>query len=316
MTKKLNKAAAILLTAAAALCLASCGDEPQRLDQSQAQPTAGNSVTVSTESASGEASVITGQYPAPGFRSGVYHMVSTNVNEQTASSGGAVYYAQKSTLTYEYDLNLSVSAEGAVCAYTFTRVSWSDSVNGEVSGVLDTDNPAGRSDASEMYYELVGQTFYITTDRYYNVTGISGVAEIIAAHPAVYQLINEQSLLALGGDLFYPLPETISAGTSWGLVQNGMQNTYTMTKMRGDMLGAVISGGGIALPEPTYDSSSGITLAYTSAEPLSGTLWMSSGDRCVQELSSYQRSAGTLTGPDLAADISVTVASTCKITAK
>lgn len=312
MSRNLRFAAVIaLLSVLLAACSCSEPEYYERLDQSSTTTSVSQTDSVPTQTTA----VQTWSLQAPRFLTGTYSMSSANSTVQTVAGGtGGSYY--RSDQEYNYDLAINVAADGSLtCVYTFTRVYWTYEVNDD-SYVFDTNNSAGYNSDTAMYYDLIGCSFTVTVDAAMNVTGISGVSEIISAHPTTAALISEDNLLVMAKDVFYALPQTLGYKTSWNLNQSGVDTVFTLMQYKDGELGADIVGAEQVLPGDSYDASTGFTTRYSEIGRLSGTLRMNASDRAVQSFSYRQTSKGLLISENETYDFDVVVSSSCKITRK
>lgn len=312
MSRSLKLAAALLLTVLLTACSCSEPEYYERLDQSSASSSgSAASDTVQTAGTTEQ----TWSAPAPRFQTGTYSMASANSTVQNvAGESGGSYY--RSDQEYDYDLAITVAADGSLtCVYTFTRVYWTYEVNDE-SYVFDTNDRTMYSSDTAMYFDLIGCSFTVAVDASMNVTGISGVSDIISAHPTTASLINEENLLVMAKDVFYALPQTFSYKTSWNLSQSGVDTSFTLMQFKDGQFGADIVGVQQPLPADSHDASTGFTTKYSEIGRLTGTLRMNSDDRGVQNFSYRQTSKGLLVSANETYDFDVVVSSSCKITRK
>lgn len=314
MSKSLRLTAAALLLMLLAACSCSEDEYYERLDQSAANPSYSQLVSQTDVTASAPADS-SWSAAAPTFKTGRYSMVSANSTEQTLNGTDGSAYT-RSDQEYDYDLDITAGADGSIrCVYTFTRITWMY-VENDQSYTFDTNNPDAKDSDTAMYYDLIGKSFAVSVDPAMNVTGITGVSEIIAAYPDTAQLISEDNLLAIAKDIFYSLPNTFAYRTSWNLNQAGIDTTFTLMQHRDGEFAADIVGAELPLPPDSYDQSTGFTTKYSEIGRLSGTLRMNDTDRAVQSFSYRQTSRGQLVSANASYDFDVVVSSSCRITRK
>ncbi len=297
---------AVLLIAACVLLFSDCGDDDW------ISPGSSDSSFLDSE----QTSELEGIHAAPAFKDGSYTMLSTvSSSEDYTDGNGKVMYSYTSTTKYCYRLDITRSESGLTCRYTFSSIYGAVSDNGSLQVDIDTTDPANRNDNTALYFDLIGQSFTVSVDNAGNITAIDGIDGIIAAKPSVGNLLDEASLLNMASDLFHPMPVSLSKGTSWTVSSYGMNNTYTANRLSAGRFGIDITGGEYTLPDPVTDSY-GYTTTYTSVSPMTGTLNINQNDRAVQELTTRQRSEGTLSDEEgYGMYFSITSTNSCVINA-
>ena len=276
---------ALLLIIAGILVFSDCGGDDEWV--------AGSGTS---DNADGSAASLNGAFAAPAFRDGRYRMVSSVVNAEDYNDGaGSTLYGYSSTTRYEYLLDITAFADGIKCVYTFDRIVGSSDDNGTGAGdtELDTADKDAYTEELSPFYDLIGRSFTVQTDADCGSVSISGIDELLAAVPGANGLIDEETMLSMARDLFYPLPQTFTDGTSWTVNSYGIDNEYSVKRLERGRFNVQISGGESALPPPTTDANGYVT-EYTSCAPLTGTLMLDQSDRAVQELSTFQRYSGSI----------------------
>lgn len=304
---------AALVILAAVLLISDCGKNDDGWIDSSGGELPG---TLSDSSAGKDNSALEGVFAAPEFKDGSYTMVSTAVTQEDYTDGaGQLTYTYSSTTKYTYQLDIKRQKNGIICTYTFKNIYGASGENGENAVQLDTADPDMYSEELSMFYDLLGKSFFITADSRGNITGITGVEELLEACPDSASLIDKSVLLGMAADLFYEIPATFDADTKWARTQFESSNTYKLANLKNGRFGIEITGAQAALPDPFTDSAGYIT-TYTSITPLTGSLWMDQYDRAVQELSTYQRSSGTFADEyGYGTYFTVTSSTNCTITA-
>lgn len=299
MKRSLSVFLAVLL---ALLCLCSAGCKEDDVDwvTGETYATSGSqSASPTSPSGSGTTALtgpsLEGSYPAPKFKAGKYSMVngSTTLTEYLTDAG-AVYYSESTLSQYTYGLDISEKADGFECIMSFDNIYISQTVSGSTTILLDTSTRDYLSASTEPYYDIIGLSFTVSIGADGSVTGISGVDELIAAFPNSAVLLDKENLLGVAQSFFYPIPDTFADGTAWTLEQYGLVNTYRVVSLARDRFGIAITG-----PEQqpfAYDTADGLTLNYSNVSALSGTLYMDVSNRALQEITSMQKSSGTITG--------------------
>lgn len=234
-----------------------------------------------------------GQFSAPSFFPGTYIMTNDTVNSQTYTDvNGKLVYSGSMLTRYIYTLDISVD-ETITCRYTFKSIYGSSTADGQSSVEVDTSDQSLRNDGNAVFYDLIGRSFTVTADKNADITGINGVDGILSEVSGADRLIDEELLYNMAEDLFYVMPDTLGYGTSWKRNQYGIENTYTVDRLSRGMLGVSIKGGSAGLPEPVRDDE-GYTTTYLSVDNITGSLWLDQTDRAVQEISTAQKSRGTI----------------------
>lgn len=318
----------LLLTAAivlfSLLCPVSCQKKmPGRLDGKYPEASVSSAADEPVEDASGKenenntASSTTGskskQYPAPQFRSGVYTMESSSVNEQYFYSGKSVISYTRITQTYDYTIALTVKNNGSMSAvYTFNRIRTGyDTDDGSIS--TDTKDKSGRSDDNAVYYDIIGQSFTVIVSQDYKIT-VKGIDAIHRKYPYTSDIVTEENMREVAADLFYRIDGTIKQGSSWQLEQVGLTNTYTVSSVKDGSVYVNIKGRKLYLPKPY--TSNGIKYTYKKREPLSGSLVISLDNRMIQEQTSYQENSGVIESENNKYTFTESAASMCNIKKK
>lgn len=323
---KRNNIKAVLSTLCAAVLVAmtltgcSCGGEdtdwvtgdaigsssPQ---SAQTTPSAATSAPTAADSG------MSGSYAAPQFKSGVYEMVSTVINKEVYTDGtGATVYEASVMTRYTYRLDIAVGSDGIDCKYTFKSVYGTTDLGSQTVVGVNTQDASLMSDDTKVYYDIIGKSFTSRANAQGELQSVSGIDEIIKQVPAAAAILGNELMQSLAADLFYAMPTSFEQGTSWQLVQYGITNTCTVQRIFGSNFGIDIKGGTITPAAPTTDSE-GYTTTYTETQPLSGTIWMDMTDRAVQEMSSQQKTSGTLTDPEgYGVYFALTASTNCKIT--
>lgn len=304
---------AALIIIAAVLLISDCGKDEEGWLGSSGEMMG----TVSGSDSGKENAALEGVFAAPEFKDGSYTMVSAAVTQEDYTDGtGQVIYTFSSTTRYTYQLDIKRQKSGIICTYTFKNIYGASGENGETAVQIDTADPDKYSEELSMFYDLLGKSFIITADSRGNITGITGVEELLAACPDSASLIDRELLLNMAADLFYEIPATFDADTEWSRNQFESANTYTLKNLKNGRFGIEIAGAQAALPDPFTDAS-GYTTAYTSVSPLTGSLWIDQYDRALQELSTYQRSSGTFADQNgYGTYFTVTSSTNCTITAQ
>lgn len=228
------------------------------------------------------------QYPVPPFQAGSYDMESAASYEHLLLSGNEVKARIAISQTYHYRIKLTVSKNGGMTAvYTFTRIrtGYEDS---EIY-TTDTNDKKGRTDDNAPYYDLIGQSFTVNITKDCKLS-ISGVDKIHRKYPDTADIISDDNLLEVAGDLFYPIDGDLSVGSAWQLDKGGIANTYTVSKIRDNTAVINIKGGKLAVPDPVTQND--ITYTYRECAPLTGSVVMNLNNRMIQEQSSYQSNSG------------------------
>lgn len=281
------------------LCAAGCGDDDIDWVTGEAYATSGSQTasTAPTSAAPTTApqSSVEGTHPAPEFLPGKYSMVnaSTTLTEYV-NEAGIAYYSESTLSQYTY--GLTVSSDRTRCVMSFDNILISQSSSGSTTVLLDTSVRDYLSASTEPYYDLIGLEFTVLLGADGSVTGIEGVDELAAAYPNSAMLLDKENLIGVASSYFYPMPDTFADGTSWVLEQYGLANTYRVTSLARDRFGISISG---PEQEPFSYNEDGLTVDYSKVSPLSGTLYMDAGNRALQEITSMQKSSGSITGPDV-----------------
>ncbi len=292
-------AAVVLLTA---LCAAGCGGDDVDWVTGQTYATNGTSTTTApsagTTSASGVQSNLDGSYDAPQFKPGRYSMVnaSTTLTEYITDAG-VPYYSESTLSQYSYNLDISSKGDGFKCVMSFDNILISQNVSGTTTVLLDTSTRDYLSADTEPYYDIIDLSFVVNIGADGAVTGIEGVDDLIAEYPNSAMLLDEENLLGVASSYFYSIPDTFTDGTAWTLNQYDLVNTYTLTSLARDRFGVTING-----PEQqpfSYNTDDGLSVSYSKVSPLSGTLYMNKDNRALQEITSMQKSSGSITGPDV-----------------
>lgn len=288
-------------------------DTPSQPNQTDhADPTA--QPTPQQTAPSADAAGFEGTFDAPRFRSGTYTMVSTVINDETYTEpNGEVIYDGSLMTRYTYQLDITAGDE-IVCRYTFRDIYGTSTVgSGTLVGVNTADSSL-RDETTQVYYDLIGKSFTSRAAADGTLQSVSGIEEILSSVSGAEEIIDPELMTSLAADLFFPLPDKFESGTSWQLVQYGITNTCTVTRLVDDSFGVTIAGGEIPLAAPATDSD-GFTTTYTEASPLSGTLLVDRTDRAVQELTSHQKTRGTLTDSGgSGCYFALTATTTCRIT--
>ena len=290
-------AALLVLTA---LCAAGCGDDKVDWVTGEAYATSGTGKTTAPTSPTSPndgsaAAEIEGSYATPQFKPGKYSMenTSTTVTEYVTESG-AVHYSESTVSKYIYGLDISSDGDGLKCVMSFDGILITQNISGENMVLLDTSTRDYLSAATEPYYNIIGQSFVVKIGADGSVTGIEGVEDIVAEYPDSAMLLDKEKLLGVASSYFYAIPDTFESGTVWTLNQYELVNTYRLTSLARDRFGITITG-----PEQqpfSYNTEDGLTLNYSKVSPLSGTLYMNMENRALQEITSMQKSSGTITG--------------------
>ena len=226
--------------------------------------------------------------PVPPFQAGSYDMESAAAYEHLLLSGSEIRARIAISQTYNYRIRLTVSKNGNMTAvYTFTRIrtSYEDSQ----TYTTDTSDKKGRTEENAPYYDLIGQSFTVRVSKDYRLS-ISGVDKIHQKYPDTADIVTDENLLEVASDLFYPIEGELSVGSAWKRTQNGVTNTYTVSKIRDETVTVNIKGGKLTVPDPVTNND--ITYTYRQCAPLSGSVVMDRHNRMIQEQSSYQSNTG------------------------
>ncbi|MBE6760173.1 MAG: hypothetical protein E7554_08845 [Ruminococcaceae bacterium] len=307
------------LLALTALCAAGCGDDDVDWVTGETYATSGTGkTTAATDAANptdGSAAGIEGSYPAPQFRPGKYSMVNTSTTvTEYVTENGAVYYSESAVSQYTYGLDISAAGSGLRCVMSFDGILITQTVSGETMVLLDTSTRDYLSASTEPYYDIIGQSFVVSIGADGSVTGIEGVEDIIAEYPGSAMLLDKDNLTGVASSFFYPIPDTFADGTAWTLKQYDLENIYRLTSLARDRFGITITG-----PEQqpfSYPTEDGLTLDYSKVSPLSGTLYMNKDNRALQEITSMQKSSGTITGEGVDIIFNYNVTSLTTVTEK
>lgn len=308
-------AAVFLLTA---LCAAGCGGDDVDWVTGQTYATNGSSTAPSggTTTQSGEShSSIEGSHSAPAFKKGRYSMVnaSTALTEYVTDAG-AVYYSESTLSQYTYGLDISPKGDGLKCVMSFDNVLISQTIAGTTTVLLDTSTRDYLSADTEPYYDIIGLSFLVNIGADGAVKSIEGVDELIKEYPGSAMLLDEENLMGVASSYFYTIPGTFADGTAWTLEQYDLVNTYTLTSLARDRFGVTITG-----PEQqpfSYPTEDGLTVNYSKVSPLSGTLYIDKDNRALQEITSMQKSSGSITGLEEDIIFNYNVTSLTKVTEK
>lgn len=293
----------IIATISALLALltlfAGCGEEDVDwiTGETIGSGSAATTTTAPSAVSSAEVSDRLESQPSPVFKPGGYKMTnSTTAITSYLTDAGAVYSSYSSISRYVYNIDMSANASGFTLRFTFDSIYLADDDGSGENVVLDSASRDYLSVYTEPYYDIIGKTFTVSADARCNVTGISGVDEIIAECPNSANLLDKDNLLGVAQAFIYPIPDAFGEGTAWTLKQYGVSYTYSLSRLsRGKF--EIVLGGEAQQPE-AYTTDDGYTVSYTKVEPLSGTLYMSAENRALQEISSLQKSAGTISGSD------------------
>lgn len=301
------------------LCAAGCGDDKVDWVTGEAYATNGTGKTTAATSPTSpdgsSAAGIEGSYPAPQFKPGKYSMenTSTTVTEYVTESG-AVHYSESTVSKYTYGLDISAAGDGLKCVMSFDGILITQTIAGESMVLLDTSTRDYLSASTEPYYDIIGQSFVVKIGADGSVTGIEGVEDIIADYPNSAMLLDKENLMGVASSYFYAIPATFADGTSWTLNQYDLVNTYQLTSLARDRFGVTITG-----PEQqpfSYNTEDGLTLNYSKVSPLSGTLYVNMENRALQEITSMQKSSGTITGEGVDIIFNYNVTSLTAVTEK
>ena len=318
MNRKLSIILSILL-AALLLCASGCGDDKVDWVTGEAYATSGTGKTTAATSPTSpdvtDAGSIEGSYPAPQFLPGRYSMVNTSTTvTEYVTDAGAVYYSESTVSRYTYGLDISADGAGLRCVMSFDGILITQNVSGESMVLLDTSTRAYLNVSTEPYYDIIGQSFIVSIGADGSVTGIDGVEDIVAQYPNSAMLLDKENLMGVATSFFYPIPDTFADGTAWTLEQYDLNNTYRLTSLARDRFGITITG-----PEQqpfSYPTEDGLTLDYSRVSPLSGTLYMNKDNRALQEITSMQKSSGTITGEGVDIIFNYNVTSLTSVTEK
>jgi hypothetical protein len=226
--------------------------------------------------------------PVPPFQAGSYDMESAAAYEHLLLSGSEIRARIAISQTYNYRIKLTVSKNGNMTAvYTFTRIrtGYEDSQ----TYTTDTADKKGRTEENAPYYDLIGQSFTVRVSKDYRLS-ISDVDKIHQKYPDTADIVTDENLLEVASDLFYPIEGELSVGSAWKRTQNGVTNTYTVSKIRDETVTVNIKGGKLTVPDPVTNND--ITYTYRQCAPLSGSVVMDRHNRMIQEQSSYQSNTG------------------------
>jgi len=221
---------------------------------------------------------------------------STTLTEYITESG-AVSYSESTLSQYTYGLDISRKGNGLMCVMSFDNILISQNISGTTTVLLDTSTRDYLSADTEPYYDIIGLSFVVNIGADGSVTSIDGVDDLIAKYPNSAMLLDEENLLGVASSYFYVIPGIFTDGTAWTLDQYDLVNTYTLTSLARDRFGISIIG-----PEQqpfSYNTEDGLSVNYSKVSPLSGTLYMSKDNRALQEITSMQKSSGSITGPDV-----------------
>ncbi len=301
------------------LCTSGCGDDKVDWVTGEAYATSGTgrttASTVSTSPADSVTGSIEGSHPAPQFKPGRYSMVNTSTTvTEYVTDAGAVYYSESTVSRYTYGLDITSAGEGLRCVMSFDGILITQSISGENQILLDTSTRDYLSASTEPYYDIIGQSFIVNIGADGSVTGVEGVEDIIAEYPNSAMLLDKDNLTGVASSFFYPVPDTFTDGTAWTLNQYDLVNTYRLTSLARDRFGITITG-----PEQkpfSYNTEDGLTLDYSKVSPLSGTLYMNKDNRALQEITSMQKSSGTITGEGVDIIFNYNVTSLTAVTEK
>ncbi len=282
------------------LCAAGCGKEEIDWVTGEAYATTGTSSTtrpsVSTEaSQSGITGSVGGTYDAPKFLPGKYSMVNASSTlTEYVNEAGTPYYAESTLSQYTYGLDISESGGGFKCVMSFDNILISQTISGTTTVLLDTSIRDYLSADTEPYYDLIGLSFTVNIGADGSVTDVQGVEQLVAQYPNSAMLLDKENLRGVASSFFYPIPGTFTDGTSWVMEQYDLSNVYRVTSLARDRFGISING---PKQQPfSYSTEDGLTLDYSDVSPLTGTLYMDIFNRALQEITSMQKSSGTITG--------------------
>ena len=299
------------------LCAAGCGGDDIDWVTGESYATSGNSSIGTTAPADTVPTVpsgsIEGSYDAPRFKPGKYTMVnaSTSLTEYVNDGGGA-YYSESTLSQYTYGLEISGSGDTTRCVMSFDNILISETIGGETTVLLDTSTRDYLSADTEPYYDIIGLRFTVIIGGDGAVKGIDGVDKLIAQYPNSAMLLDKENLIGVASSFFYPIPDTFENETAWELVQYDLVNTYRVTSLARDRFGITING---PQQQPfTYNTDDGLTVTYSKVSPLSGTLYMDMNNRALQEITSMQKSSGSITGSDVDITFNYNVTSITKVT--
>lgn len=308
--------AAVLLLSV--LCAAGCGGDDVDWVTGETYATSGTGSagkTTGTTTTTAVHSSIEGSHKAPAFKPGSYSMVnsSTAVTEYVTPSG-ASYYSESTVSRYSYGLEISKKGDGLQCVMSFDNIYIAQTVSGETTVLLDTSTRDYLSADTEPYYDIIGLSFVVKLGSDGSVKGLEGVEKLLEQYPGSAALLDKENLLGVASSYFYSVPDTFADGTAWTLEQYGLENTYRLTSLARDRFGVTITG-----PEQqpfSYDTEDGLTVDYSEVSPLSGTLYIHKDNRALQEITSMQKSGGTINGEGVDITFTYDVTSLTTVTEK
>lgn len=282
--------------------LAACGEDDVDWVTGETYAT-GQQSTAATTAATGEGQTtataptqrIEGSYPAPVFKPGRYSMInSTTTLTEYQNASGAAYYSEQTMSRYTYGLDIkTASGGGLTCAVTFDAIYITNTVDGETEVLLDTSIRDYLSVSTEPYYNIIGRSFTADIAADGSVAGLSGVEKLIAELPGSADLLDKENLTGVVGSLFYPIPNEFADGTSWTLEQYGLPNKYTLSRLARGQFEISIQG---TEQQPfSYDTADGsFTVSYDTVSAMTGTMYMDTANRALQEINSVQHSSGAI----------------------
>lgn len=306
---KTNRIFALLAALLICLSMSGCRKEYTRLDRpNTTNPTTTTTTTIAALQEQPEEFSVS----APQFHTGSYQMVSTSTVEEAYSSQGSTFLTYHDTTSYSYNLGITRADDGSLTAvYTYTRAAVNVEQNyaGSVSTYsFSTDDISAMTEENAWMYQLIGKSFSVSVDPSMNITGLNietGLAE----------LVDNETLATMALDLFYPLPQTIANGTSWQ-ISDSVASVYSAKKLQDNMLVVGFTGPEIILPYIYTDPNGQYTVTYTSYPPMDGSLWISTADRAIQEMSTSSVRSGKYTDASGEYDIVTATYTTCAVSAK
>ncbi|MBQ9994456.1 MAG: hypothetical protein IJP17_07070, partial [Clostridia bacterium] len=149
--------------------------------------------------------------PAPVFKNGSYTMVCTDTQRYDYNDGlgneDSSFAGYFLTTRYTYDMVITILEDGNVSAKLTYKEIYADYYEdpSERTVQIDTTDESIKVEESQVYYDLIGQSFTVLAKPSGEIISLTGYDQIAAAVPAVAvdSFLTEEMLLSTASQVFH-----------------------------------------------------------------------------------------------------------------
>ncbi|MBQ4313782.1 MAG: hypothetical protein IJC18_06170 [Clostridia bacterium] len=243
--------------------------------------------------------------PAPVFKNGSYTMVCTDTQRYDYNDGlgneDSSFAGYFLTTRYTYDMVITILEDGNVSAKLTYKEIYADYYEdpSERTVQIDTTDESIKVEESQVYYDLIGQSFNVLAKPSGEIISLTGYDQIAAAVPAVAvdSFLTEEMLLSTASQVFHEIPDQFIFATRWKFNYGTFSNNYVVARYKNNKFGINIYSDEVEIPAPMVNED-GYTITYESINPLMGTLWVDEFDRAQQEYSAFMTNSTLVTDAD------------------